>query len=267
MLKMPDFDKVSEAIRFVAQTEVMPRFNKLSVSDISTKDSPGDLVTIADLKAEEKLTQLLPPLCEDSVIIGEESVFKDETLYDRLKEDKPVFIVDPIDGTTNFTDGKPEIAVVVALAYKGETVAGWLYYPVQNILLCGQKGAGAFMNGRRCRVSRPDDFGLMHGAVGRNVIFDGALKAPPAYWGSAAYNYLLVTTGSADFSVYKTACIKPWDHAAGIMLHAEAGGYAAYADGSPYEPFPERKNLYVAPGKDAWDFLKAHCIHKKMNLI
>lgn len=263
MIKMPDLDKVADLIRFVAETEVMPRFNTLSVSEISTKNSPGDLVTVADVSAEQKLTELLPSLAENSVVIGEEAVFKDETLYDRLKEDKPVFIVDPIDGTTNFTDGKPEIAVVVAFVHKGETLAGWLYNPVKKIMLYGEKGAGAFIGEKKCKVSNPSNLGQMHGVVGRNVFFDASLTCVPAYWGSAAYNYLLVTSGGADFSVYRTASIKPWDHAAGVMLHAEAGGYTAYADGTPYLPFPEKKMLIVAPHKDAWDFLKAHCIKKQ----
>jgi len=262
-MKMPDFQKVDEIIRLVAEEEVMPRFNRLEVSDISTKNSPGDLVTVADVRAEKRLFELLPALVDGSVIIGEEAVFADDSLYRLLDEDAPVFIVDPIDGTANFTDGKPEIGIVVALAYKGETVAGWIYNPVKKMMLSGEKGSGAFAEGKKCAVSAPADFAWMHGAVGRNVFFDDAMKAAPAYWGSASFNYALITTGAADYSVYRTACIKPWDHAAGVLLHAEAGGYAAYADGTAYRPFPEHKMLIAAPDKTAWDFIKAHCVKKR----
>lgn len=262
-MKLPDFQKVENIIRMVAETEVMPRFNRLEVSDISTKNSPGDLVTIADVEAEKKLSQLLPETLPDAVVIGEEAVFADESLYERLNEDSPVFIVDPIDGTSNFTEGKPEIGIVVALAYKGETVAGWIYNPVKKVMLSGEKGAGAFVRGKKCRVKNYSDLSLLNGAVGRNIFFDEAMKNPPAYWGSACFNYMLITTGVADYSVYRTASIKPWDHAAGVLLHTEAGGYTAYVDESPYRPFPERKMLISAPDKEAWDFIKAHCVTKK----
>ena len=120
----PDLQQVSEIIARVSREEVLPRFQHLSVSDIDTKGSDEDLVTTADVETEKRLTRELTALMPDSVVVGEEAAFKDPSVLDHLTGDRPVWVIDPVDGTMNFAYGRSEIGVVVALVYKGETVAG-----------------------------------------------------------------------------------------------------------------------------------------------
>src|SRR6185437_792815 len=100
--------------------EVMPRFEKLESGDISEK-GPGDLVTVADIAAEHRLTPALRGLLPGSLVVGEEAVAADPAVLALLDGDDYVWVVDPIDGTANFAAGIPLFAVMVALIRRGET--------------------------------------------------------------------------------------------------------------------------------------------------
>ncbi len=252
----PDLQQVSEIIARVSREEVLPRFQHLSVSDIDTKGSDEDLVTTADVETEKRLTRELTALMPDSVVVGEEAAFKDPSVLDHLTGDRPVWIIDPVDGTMNFAYGRSEIGVVVALVYKGETVAGWLYNPVYKRMIMGEKGGGAWFEDKRLKVAAVTELHKMTGVVGRHVAFKDERLPKPVWWGSASFDYMLVVSGGVHYSAYRTRTIKPWDHAAGVMLHAEAGGYTAYVDGTPYAPVMGMKHLISAPDKDAWEYLK-----------
>lgn len=255
-MKTPDLEAIKEIIVSVAETEVIPRFNNLSVSEIGTKNSPEDLVTVADTETEKKLTLLLKASLPGSQVVGEEATFRDPSVMDCLHGDDPVWIIDPIDGTTNFAYGRPEIGVVVALVSKGETIAGWIYHPVKRAMVMGEKGGGAWLKQRRLCVAPSEDIRRMNGVVGRNVAFKDSALPKPVWWGSAAYGYMLLITGCVHYSAYRTGLIKPWDHAAGVLLHAEAGGYSAFADGEAYTPFMNRRHLISAPDRDSWEYLR-----------
>lgn len=255
-MKIPDLHKVEDIIISVAETEVLPRFNNLSVSEIGTKDSPEDLVTIADTETEKKLTFFLQSLLPGSYVVGEEATFRDPSILDYLSREYPVWVIDPIDGTSNFAYGRPEMGTVVALVYKGETIAGWLYHPVKKMMVMGEKGSGAWMRNIRAKVLSASEYHRMNGVVGRNVAFKDEKLPQPVWWGSAAYSYILLITGCVHYSAYRTGLIKPWDHAAGVLLHQEAGGYTAFADGTPYAPLMAKKHIISAPDKDAWEYLQ-----------
>ena len=252
----PDIQKVAEIIKTISEQEVLPRFNHLSVSDVDTKNSTEDYVTTADTQTEKRLTAELTALLPDSLVVGEEAAFKDPSVLNYLKEDKPVWVIDPIDGTMNFAYGRSEIGVVVALVYKGETVAGWLYKPVYRRMILGEKGGGAWYEGKRMKVAGVKDLHKMTGSVGRRVAFKDERLPKPAWWGSASFGYMMIISGGAHYSAYRTKIIKPWDHAAGVMLHTEAGGYTAYVDGKVYVPTVGVNHLISAPDKEAWEYLR-----------
>ena len=140
-MKNPNLDEIADIIANVAETEVMPRFRNLSVSDIATKTSADDLVTTAHTETEKVLTARLTEALPDSLVVGEEACFQNPEVVDYLKQDKPVWVIDPVDGTLNFSYGRSEFGMVVALVSKGETVAGWLYNPVMKAMIYGEKGA------------------------------------------------------------------------------------------------------------------------------
>ena len=255
-MQSPDLHKVAEVITTIAQEEVVPRFNHLSVSDVDTKNSSEDYVTTADTETEKRLTSELKALLPGSLVVGEEAAFKNPEVLDYLKEEKPVWVIDPIDGTMNFAYGRSEIGVVVALVYKGETVAGWLYNPVYRRMIMGEKGSGAWYEGKRMKVAEVKELYQMTGSVGRRVVFKDERLPKPVWWGSASFGYMMIISGGAHYSAYRTKIIKPWDHAAGVMLHAEADGYTAYVDGTAYTPLMGASHLISAPNKEAWEYLK-----------
>ena len=97
-MKTPDLEAIKEIIVSVAETEVMPRFNNLSVSEIGTKNSPEDLVTVADTETEKKLTLLLKASLPGSQVVGEEATFRDPSLWTVCMAMTRYGIIDPIDG-------------------------------------------------------------------------------------------------------------------------------------------------------------------------
>jgi len=99
-------EKIATIMQEVAQARILPRFQQLSEGEISTKSGPGDLVTIADIEAEEDLTRILKDLLPGSLVIGEEAVSKEEISMGLLAtESDPIWVVDPVDGTNNFAGG------------------------------------------------------------------------------------------------------------------------------------------------------------------
>lgn len=151
---------VAEIVREVALTEILPRFGTLKVHEIRTKTHPGDLVTDADIQAELHLSRLLTALLPGSVVVGEEATHHDRAVLDRLSEDAPVWVIDPVDGTNNFAHGRDSFGVIVALVKKGRTVAGCIHDPVKNITVIGEEGAGAWCEGVRILVPHPPSLEL-----------------------------------------------------------------------------------------------------------
>ena len=142
-----DILAIANLLRDAAQTEVMPRFRRLSKDDIRTKTEPTDLVTEGDEAAERFIRREIAALLPNAQFIGEESVAADLALLDTLSDADLAVVVDPIDGTSNFVAGVPLFGVMAAIARKGETVAGILYDPFADDFVLAEKGGGAFTVG------------------------------------------------------------------------------------------------------------------------
>lgn len=261
-MKDIDTGKVADIIRHVSAQEVMPRFKNLQKSDIREK-GPGDFVTIADEAAEKMLSQLLQDILPEATIVGEESVTKDTSVLGRLTDDKPVWVIDPIDGTTNFSEGNENFGILVSLVQNGVTQYGWAFDVPGNRMAIAQKGAGAFLDGRRlalnCKATN------LHQMVGQG---DGA---PAAHFDPvrslfknivksrcALHDYMNLVTGQSDFIVYVER-VTPWDHAANNLIAQEAGAYIAMDEkGAAYNPADYRPAfMLAAPTKEWWQRLHA----------
>ena len=251
------------AMREVAETHILPRYKKLTDADVSTKSGPRDLVTIADVESEHALTRIFSGLLPGSLVIGEESASADASVLDRLADDNAVWIIDPIDGTANFVDGIARFAVMVALVHRGETVMGWIHDPVANRTLWAEKGAGAWLEegGGRTRVHQPPVAGnalsdMNAGLYDREL---GNLKGKFARivrLGSAAHDYWSLTDGRLQVLSFRR--LKPWDHAAGTLIHQEAGGYSCMRSGLPYAPAQkDQVGILCAPNRHIWDVVMA----------
>ena len=270
-MALVDMDIVARLMTEVAETEIMPRWRNLADTDIRAKTGPNDLVTVADEESEKVLTRRLMEILPGSVVVGEEGVAANPALMDLLGGTDPVWIVDPVDGTSNFAKGDEKFAVMVALAVADETVASWILEPVTGWTIMAAKGEGAEMlsadGGRsRLRVAAPVPLGEMAGSFAlrflpdavRQPTRDAATETLGRHYrlGCAGVEYLKLVTGDAHFAFYwKTM---PWDHAPGILIHAEAGGHNARAtDGRPYRPSELHGGLLSAPDAASWLALRA----------
>lgn len=261
-----DLDRVADLIRAAADAEIMPRFRKLEAHQIRAKTA-GELVTEADVATERVLGRALAGLLAGSTVVGEEGYEADPGVLLHLDRDGPVWIVDPVDGTQNFADGHACFAVIVALSLARRVVAGWIYDPVNGNLCMARAGEGAWWNGARLPAARrPADpkrpLEGLRGSVAKR--FSENLRDQPngpacvARYRCVGREYMDLAAGRLDFVQYGRR-LKPWDHAAGILIARETGRHAALiATGEPYDATRGivEGDVLVAPDAATWQALR-----------
>lgn len=251
---------VAEEMRRIAAAEMMPRFRQLADHEVSEK-GPGDLVTVVDRACEAALTERLAALLPDSLVVGEEAVAADSDILDRLEGAAPVWIVDPLDGTANFAAGRDRFGMIVALARGGRVLAGWIYHPLGDRMAIAMAGQGVAIDGRP--VAAPDA-----GLSLDRMRVRGNPRALSRRYGTAAGSRLQGSVASIDqircaaldyldlmdnkVGLVLTQNGKPWDHAAGVLMHVERGGVARLLNGDAYVPRVERETLLLAPDEACW---------------
>lgn len=250
--------EIRDLLRFAAQKSMLPRFRALADSDIEMKGE-DDPVTVVDREVEAFLTEALQKLAPGVAVVGEEAVAADESVLDRLSD--VCWIIDPLDGTANFTEGKEPFGIIVALADAGEAVAGWLYDPIRNRLCHTRRGEGAFIDGERI-VARSTGEDPPVAAISRMFLTEEQrtmvdARIAPHYRlvdipRCAAEQYPRLALGENDVSSFQRTL--PWDHAAGVLWLNEAGGKAARLDGSAYRVDERgRTGLVGAANPAIWD--------------
>lgn len=271
MPQIPSLETVAAIMRETADAVIMPRYKALADGEVSEKTGPKDLVTIADIESEHRMTPLLKALVPDSVVIGEEAASEDPAIFEYLKGDAPVWIIDPVDGTSNFAKGSRYFCVMVGLVRGGETLLGVILDPLGNRWVGAEKGAGAWSHsyegGPAQRLSTlPGSAPIeMRGAINFRFL-DSPLKedmrarandgvADHYRLGCAGHEYLRMAMGEAHFSMYIKKM--PWDHVPGCLIHAEAGGHQACFDGMPYRPHELDRGILTAPDPESWRALHA----------
>ena len=249
----------------------MPRFRQLTDQDIAFKnENPKNLVTTADIEAEKRLSNELTRLLPGSTVVGEEGAEADPSVLSVLAGDAPVWLLDPVDGTYNFARGNDCFAVIVGYCQDGETVAGWIHDPVSDRTAWAVAGEGAWLTNskgtKRLRVSAPRDVEQMTGSLGNRLAArmqrrrESGLDPVPGRivrYGCTGREYMDLANGILDFAQYTR--LKPWDHAAGVLIHREAGGHSLLTDtGLPYRPEPKilDNTVLLAPDKPCWNDLR-----------
>jgi fructose-1,6-bisphosphatase/inositol monophosphatase family enzyme len=259
---MIDPQTVAGIIREIAQEEILPRFRQLRQEDIREK-KPGDFVTAADLAAERRLTERLTDLAPGSVVLGEEAAAADPARFQLLAQEAPVWVVDPVDGTANFVRGQEGFAVILARVERGVVRVGWIYDPLRDVMVTAEAGGGAWSSGMRLRVDGEASTERMTGAAyGRTAAGPRAAKALGdsgrfagiRNLGCSALEYIAVAQGQAHFSLHSRSL--PWDHAAGMLIVAEAGGVVGFLDGTPYDPRIADRAVLAAANRGAWDTVR-----------
>lgn len=248
-------DDVLTLLQEVAAEVVNPRFRALTDQDIAEKN-PGDLVTVADREAEARITEALTGAYPDALILGEEATATDATLLDRFRSAAHAFTIDPVDGTKNFVHGSADHAVMVAEVRSGLTVRSWIWQPQHQRAYVAERGAGAWCNGRR--LIRPPVGEDLRGItarwswIGRAM---GALRALELTWVCCGVDYPKLVEGEADYALYRHG--KPWDHAPGSLLLAEAGGFLGTFDDESYRPQGDPSaGLVAAADRATYDLVR-----------
>lgn len=216
---------------------------------LSTKYSSHDLVTEVDKGAEMMIRNLIHTHFPHHTILGEEGVepgpAASEQALRQMKDAEYLWIVDPLDGTTNFVHGFPFFSVSIALAHRGEVVTGVVYNPIHNELFVAEKGKGAYLKGRRIQVSSEEKLKDSLIATGLPADRERALPMNLAgiqalsskvrnlrVAGSAALHLSYVAAGR--LSGFWEIGLNSWDIAAGALIIQEAGGQVTDIHGKPY---------------------------------
>jgi fructose-1,6-bisphosphatase/inositol monophosphatase family enzyme len=251
-------------LRGVSATEIMPRFKHLSDADVRTKSGPLDPVTVADEAAEHALTGGLRALFPEADVIGEESVAANPEMLQRLKSPGKVWVIDPIDGTANYASDLPLFGVMLALVEEDEVLAGFIHDPVCDDTAIALRGEGAWMLAadgarRNMRVADPVPVKQMTGSISwrymrqplrAHVMSRLDRLAGVTDYRCSAHQYRMLAAGHCHMQMFRR--LYPWDHAAGFLIHQEAGGYARRFDGSEYRPSEIEGGLLLAPDAASW---------------
>jgi myo-inositol-1(or 4)-monophosphatase len=235
-LRSPNINVMVQAAQKAARGLVRD-FGEVEQLQVSVK-GPSDFVSTADMKAERTIKAELKKARPDWGFLMEESAPEEG------RDPRWRWIVDPLDGTTNFLHGIPHFAVSIALEKDREIVAGVIYNPISDELYWAEKGQGAFMNDRRMRVSARKDVGVSLFATG--IPFRGkpghapfleqmsrvmAVSAGIRRMGVASLD--LAFTAAGRFDGFWESDLQPWDVAAGVILVREAGGFVTEVNGGP----------------------------------
>lgn len=207
---------------------------------VSFKGQSFDLVTDADLAAEKVIVDSIKKHFPKHAFLGEEA-------HSDAANSEHLWVIDPIDGTTNFAHGIPHFAVSIAYAEKGEVKAGVVYNPISGDLYIAEKGAGSFRNDKKLAVSKASELDTAVVATGfyydRGKMTEDTLKAVQEFlmlrvhgirrFGAASLDLCYIAAG--QFDIYFEYRLNPWDFAAGMLIVEEAGGVVGDCYGKKLE--------------------------------
>lgn len=231
---MVDLVAAMEKIKELAIHVGKMQKNNLGKKDLAmkTKSTSIDLVTEIDQQSEQMIIEFIRENYPSHSILSEESGLA-------ASGAEYLWVVDPLDGTTNFSQGLPIFAVSIALQYKNETVLGVVYAPVVDQLFTAIKGQGAFLNGKRLQVSCKADltksvlatgfpYDIRENPINNLAYFNRLLLSTRAIrrMGAAAYDLACVAAGF--FDGFWELKLSVWDVAAAVLLVEEAGGKVVY---------------------------------------
>jgi len=230
---LPELDKLVEIIKTMAMRELKPRFARIQ----QQFKSDGSIITEADCAMQAALQSALQVHWPQIAFLGEEmpAAEQEQVLRD---SSTGVWIVDPLDGTSNYSVGIPCYAVSVALIVNGEVVQGVVYDPERDECFYAQRGQGASLNGSDLKLDSMCDVDRMTvGVVDfKRLAPDLAMRlaTQPPYksqrsFGSVALDWCWMAAGRGD--VYVHGKQKLWDYAAGLVILQEAGGCASTLQG------------------------------------
>jgi fructose-1,6-bisphosphatase/inositol monophosphatase family enzyme len=255
---MPLREHVAWLMRDVAGTVVLPCFRTLAPHEIAEK-RPGEIVTRADREAELRLCEGLDALGLGARIVGEEAVEGAPELLDDIGEGL-VWLIDPLDGTANFAAGTGPFGIMIALVEHGVPLAGWMLDPLSGRLCHAARGAGATCDGVPVTARGTGNVRPV-AALGTQFLSPARRARVHAHAARrfdlvpiprcAAESYPRIAFGHNDVTLFQR--ILPWDHAAGALFVAEAGGEVRHWDHRPYRIGSRSPGVLVAATPALWE--------------
>jgi myo-inositol-1(or 4)-monophosphatase len=249
----PNFKKVAlQAVKEAGKVleKNFRKFFKISLK----KDS--SLITKIDLEAEKVIIKLIKKNFPSHDILSEETGGEIGREY--------TWVIDPLDGTTNYVAGFPFFSTSIALLYRKNPILGVVFNPAEKELYFAEKGGGSFLNGRRIKAGKQQALSkaliLMNkGRTKENFIkFHkilreiGKLCRTFRFWGASSLELCYVASGRADGFIDMGS--KPWDFAAGVLIIKEAGGKVTDLKGQDWQI--DTKNIIAANGKTQNQLIK-----------
>ncbi|TAK06390.1 MAG: inositol monophosphatase [Rhizorhabdus sp.] len=258
----PLYRPVLDLMHRVARDIMMPRFRNLAAHEYGEK-TPGDFVTIVDRESEALLGEELARLLPEARIIGEEAAAADPAIVDRVGEGV-AWIIDPLDGTNNFTEGKSPFAIMIGLSVDGAREAGWILNPVSGRIVHALRCSGCYINGAQVRAKRSD--GALPKAAIATYFMPADRQADVRRRAEgkleivdiprcAGEQYPRLILGRNDIALFERTHI--WDHAAGALMLEEAGGKIARNDGADYRLDVPGTGAIAANSPEMWELAKA----------
>jgi len=259
-----ELQQVGEILREAGRDELLPRFMASHTLVTRQKTSAFDIVTEADEQCEAAIQRGLRERFPEVLFIGEELAEKSAGWLDALSNASAAFIVDPLDGTKNFAAGLPLFGIMAAYVERGIVMASAIHDPIRGDTAFALRDQGAWMqdpHGARVplHVAAPVEVASMEAIAGtaflpeplRSRVRANLDRLAMYTWlRCAAHEYRMAAAGHVHLLSYNR--LMPWDHAAGWLLHREAGGFSAHFDGSEYLPSHTSGGLLCAPDKASW---------------
>lgn len=252
----PELDKLSEIIRHAARHELLSRFARIH-QDFK---SDGSIVTEADYAMQQTLQNRLLESWPQIAFLGEEMPQQEQEKI-LSAPGAGVWIVDPLDGTSNFSLGIPFFAVSLALLLNGQIELGIVYDPIRDECFSAQRGCGAWLNHQRLDLKglrRVDcitiglvDFKRLERGLVTKLTSEPPYRSQRSF-GSVALDWCWIAAGRGDVSVHGRQ--KLWDYAAGQLILSEAGGFATSLEGDAvYNGSLEARSAVLAINQTLFD--------------
>jgi len=223
-----EWQKLLLGIKEMAKTEVLARFERVSAQE----KADGSLLTEADTEMQIKTQAFLAKHWPQFAFLGEESTQQEQETA--MNSDSGCWILDPVDGTSNFAIGIPVYSVSLALMVKGTILAGLVYDPSRDEMFCARIGQGANINNKPLKVSTPKqtlkqcsgiiDFKRLAAPLATKLATQCPYSSQRSF-GSVALDWCWIAAGRGQ--IYLHGAQNIWDYAAGWLILHEAGGYSS----------------------------------------
>ncbi len=239
MLELPNLKQLIDIIRLAARNELLTRFHNHAKRIVSDEKSDSSIITEADLAMQKTLYEKFSTHWPTVTFLGEEMP---ESQQEAILADNSngVWIVDPIDGTSNYSLGIPYYSVSVALVKDGNIQLAVVYDPSRDECFSAQSGQGAYLNGTCLSLSDVKDvceiqtamvdFKRLSPALAQKIVANPPYRSQRSF-GSVALDWCWIAAARGDVNVHGKQNL--WDYCAGALILSEAGGFNSTLDGEP----------------------------------